>query len=587
MHRRRLPMARSSALSADEPFRWRIPPLPSAGTAGLLIRLLRWLFAPEFGSTRLWWVRWLFLRALGLIYFSAFYSLYFQICGLIGPDGILPVRIYLQEVSRVLGGLKYWYAPTGLWLADGDRALVALCALGMIASALLVLNVWPRGMLAACFLLFLSFVAGAQDFADYQSDGMLLAAGLLSLWWAPPGLRPGWGETHRAPRAVVYLLRWEWFRIYFESGVAKWVGHDPQWRHLTAMDHYYETSPLPTWLAWYAQQLPHRVHAATALLTLILELGLVWLIFLPRQVRAGLFLLTSLFQIGIILTANYAFLNYLVLAEGLLLLDDEVFARWRLLPARLHRVEQHHPDIAWVDLEDTAGLLTLQPRTLPERSPGRDRAGWGEHLRRWSRFGGRLVVALLLVWIFYAGAAKLLAELSPSLALPSRPVVWLVPFRVADLYGLFGVMTRMRYEIEFQGSPDGHVWIAYPFRYKPQDLRQPPRFFAPYQPRFDWNLWFASLGPWQQSPFVLRVEELLLENDRRVLELFAGNPFPQQPPRQVRVVVWQYWFADPASHRRGFWWQRRWVGLYAPTLEKMPDGRYAIVQVPTPITTWP
>jgi hypothetical protein len=169
----------------------------------------------------------------------------------------------------------------------------------------------------------------------------------------------------------------------------------------------------------------------------------------------------------------------------------------------------------------------------------------------------------------------------PALALPSAPVVALEPFRIANQYGLFAVMTRGRFEIEFQGSRDGTTWVPYPFRYKPQDLSRPPGIYAPYQPRFDWNLWFASLGSWRQYPFVLRTEELLLKNDPQVLALFAGNPFPHAPPREVRAVVWQYWFSDPATKRaKGLWWQRKYLGLYAPTLELEPDGRFGVLALP-------
>ena len=105
-------------------------------------------------------------------------------------------------------------------------------------------------------------------------------------------------------------------------------------------------------------------------------------------------------------------------------------------------------------------------------------------------------------------------------------------------------MTRERYEIEFQGSRDGQTWTPYPFRNKPQDVHAPPRIYAPYQPRFDWNLWFASLGSWRQYPWVLNVEERLLSGEPDVLALFAEDPFPGHPPEQIRVVLWQYWFTD-------------------------------------------
>ena len=128
---------------------------------------------------------------------------------------------------------------------------------------------------------------------------------------------------------------------------------------------------------------------------------------------------------------------------------------------------------------------------------------------------------------------------------PAPPIVALDPFRIANQYGLFAVMTRGRYEIEFQGSNDGENWTAYPFRNKPQALNEAPRIYAPYQPRFDWNLWFASLGDWRENEIVpLTEERLLLENDADVLALFRSNPFPQSPPRYVRAVLWQYWFTS-------------------------------------------
>ena len=162
---------------------------------------VRWLFAPPDGAPTRLISRWLFLRALGAIYFSAFFSLVFQIRGLIGPNGILPAGPYLQAVARALGhGQRLWYAPTVLWISTGPLMLNALCWVGLAASVLLVLNLWPRGMLAVCFVAFLSFIAAAQDFSSYQSDGMLLEAGFISLFFAPPGFRPGLGRTHRSGR---------------------------------------------------------------------------------------------------------------------------------------------------------------------------------------------------------------------------------------------------------------------------------------------------------------------------------------------------------------------------------------------------
>jgi lipase maturation factor 1 len=525
---------------------------------------LRWWSGPgHAGPPGYLLPRWLFLRALGVIYFSAFYSLVFQIRGLLGPHGLLPVGPYLTEISRGVGLLRYWYAPTVLWLNTSSPMLLLLCWAGLLSSLLLILNIWPRAMLGICFAAFLSFVTAAQDFSGYQSDGMLLCAGLLSYFFAPSGLRPRFGETQLPAQAPRFLLLLLWFTIYFESGLAKYLGGDPEWRHLTALDNYYQNGPLPTWLGWYAQQLPHQVHAATALLTLFIELLLVWLVILPRRFRILCFLIVTPFEIGIILSANYAFLNYLVLSLGILLLDDRFLLRFlpqdRALPVR------HN-------------LVSIEPaRSSATQNTARDPMlirNLLRSLKKWSN-------VILLAWVGYAMLFLLLRECFGRLPLPAAPVVWLEPFRVANQYGLFGRMTRFRYEIEFQGSSDNKNWMPYPFQYKPQDPSEPPGIYAPYQPRFDWNLWFASLGEWQGNPFVVRTEQQLLLNNPEVLALFKPNPFSRQPPTQVRAVLWQYWFTDVATKRQsGNWWRRQMLGLYAPTLEREPDGRIIALEWP-------
>jgi hypothetical protein len=163
--------------------------------------------------------------------------------------------------------------------------------------------------------------------------------------------------------------------------------------------------------------------------------------------------------------------------------------------------------------------------------------------------------------------------------LPLVPAQKLDPFRIANQYGLFANMTHERYEIEFQGSSDGQSWTPYPFRYKPQDVRKAPGIYAPYQPRFEWDLWFASLGNWRNYPWVVQTEARLLDNDADVLTLFVGNPFNNAPPQKVRAVIWQYWFTDRATKRKdGTWWRRELLGVYAPMVERGPDGKILLSQ---------
>src|SRR5207249_5483287 len=200
-----------------------------------------------------------------------------------------------------------------------------------------------------------------------------------ALCFAPPGIRPGWGAVRPPIRASLFLLQWEWFRIYFESGIAKIASGDPQWRNLTAMDEYYQNGPLPTWIGWYVQHLPHWFHAATVYATLAMELGLVWTLFLPRRWRIACFFIVTPWQIGVILTANYTFLNYLVLFLGVLLIDD-AFAE-KLLPKH------------W-----------KFPRALPANASKRI----GEHgpgILGYLRSAKLYVSAVMLTWTFYASTA--------------------------------------------------------------------------------------------------------------------------------------------------------------------------------------
>ncbi|HVW77080.1 MAG TPA: lipase maturation factor family protein [Alloacidobacterium sp.] len=510
--------------------------------------------------------RWIFLRALGLIYFSAFYSLLLQIRGLIGPNGVLPAQQYLQAVDRSFPSFtRFWFAPSLFWLSASNHALLTVTIIGLLASLLVIANVWPRFSLLICFICFLSFVTASNDFSNYQSDGMLLEAGFISLFFAPRGVWPGPAASHAPSRASLFLLQWEWFRIYFESGIVKLLSGDPQWRNFTAVDEYYQNGPLPTWIGWYMQHLPHWFHAFSSGATLAMELAIVFLLFFPRRFRIICFFIVTPWEAVVILTANYTFLNYLVLSLGFLLLDDKFFLQFiphRFQTKLLRQFSSAEPTES-VNTEESVAITPRQHHAAALRLA---------------------INAVILTWIFYATTAELIHMLWRGAPLPSAPVTALEPSRIANQYGLFAVMTRGRYEIEFQGSYDGQNWTAYPFRYKPQALNEPPRIYAPYQPRFDWNLWFASLGDWRQNSIVPLTEERLLTASPDVLSLFAGNPFASSPPKYVRAMLWQYWFTSMSEKRAsGLWWRRQLLGQYAPTLTRKSDGGFDAAQWPEPL----
>ena len=456
-------------------------------------------------------------RAGADLFFRVLFAI-FQIKGLIGPNGILPAGDYLQAVAArhstqsilvradaVLVRLERSCADAGL-LGGTDR---------IIARGLQYLAARVRSLI--CFVCFLSFVSAAQDFSGYQSDGMLLEAGFIALFFAPPGFRPGLGARTRPRARACFLLQWEWFRIYFESGVVKICE-----RRSGVAPFHRDGRLLPERPAAHLDRL---VRAATAALvscsavfyTFAAELVIVWMLFLPRRFRIACFCIVTPFQIGIILTANYAFLNYMVLVAGVLLLDDR-FIEW-ILPQRIRELIE--------------AKAALRPLRIAFRQSQRDAESWRAVLaERLDASCARSFAGFLpRTDLLRDHAAAYCGCLCPGFRCREAPVHALEPFRIANRYGLFAVMTHARYEIEFQGSTDGKTWIAYPFRYKPQDIDKAPGIYAPYQPRFDWNLWFASLGTWHEYRFVVWTEERLLKNEPDVLQLFAGNPFANAPPR--------------------------------------------------------
>lgn len=480
---------------------------------------------------------WLFLRALGLVHVVAFLSMAVQVDGLIGSRGILPARDLL-DAWRPRGWRRFVQLPTACWIGCSDRALKALCWVGVLAGLLVAIDVATLPALLAAWVAYLSLMHVSGAFLGYQWDVLLVETTVLAMLVAPLEWRPGGPVT--AASTSVLVLWWLVFRLVFSSGVVKLRSGDPTWRSLTAMTYHYETQPLPNPLSWAAHAVPRFVHVSIAALTFVVELAAPFLIFGTPAMRHGAALAIVALMLGIMTTGNYGFFNPLTIAPCLVLVDDATWTRLlgAALPAR-----------------STAS-------TLPE------------------------VVALPV------GGLLILLALAPLVAsfrvrLPERVealLAWLQPFRLVNGYGLFAVMTTTRPEIVVEGSEDGVTWREYEFRWKPGDPARRPRF-CPHMPRLDWQAWFAALGTFRRNPWFLAFLVRLLEGSPPVLKLLGRNPFPGGPPRLVRAVLWRYSFTDPQERRAtGAWWRRERVGLYAPPLALRPVDDGAAGHAIPPIT---
>jgi predicted DCC family thiol-disulfide oxidoreductase YuxK len=487
--------------------------------------MTRWLWGTHTERTTIIFSRWFFLRGLGCIYLIAFLSLWVQIHGLVGSNGILPAGDYLAAVHQQIGAKGYHLVPTLFWFNSTDFFLHLICAGGVVLSLILIAGFFPTFCLIGLWGFYLSLVAVGQVFLSFQWDVLLLEAGLLAIFFAPFKIRDRFSRASEPSAAFLWLLRWLLFRLMFASGFVK-LASDEVWRNLTALNFHYETQPLPTWIGWFAHQLPEWFHKISALGMFAIELGVPFLIFAPRRLRnVGCIGLIGL-QILIMLTGNYCFFNLLTIVLCLLLVDD---LTWKSLLPKRFMLSTH--------------VIKVSPRRISKIC-----------------FSG---VAIIL---FLASSVIFGKQLFREAKLPE--LAWIRPFRSVNTYGLFANMTESRPEIIVEGSNDRITWKTYEFKWKPGKLNRAPGWVAPHQPRLDWQMWFAALrGNYRNTSWFLDFMGALLQGNPEVLQLLAENPFPETPPRYVRATLYDYHFTDIATKRsEGTWWYRERIGIYCPTI---------------------
>jgi hypothetical protein len=508
--------------------------------------------------------QWVFLRLLGVIYFIAFLSLLPQVQGLIGSHGISPATSYLEEIASLIGapvpagaplaarfGLScLLQTPTLFWFCPNDGFLSFLCWGGMLASLGIILSVATAPLLVVAWLFYLSLVNVGQDFLAFQWDILLLEVGFLAMFWAdweflgaPWRKSPLLEPSDKVFKIGLWLFWWLLFRLMFMSGSVKLLSGDAAWWHLTALHYHYYTQPLPTPMAWFANQLPGWFQSLSVVGVFVIELLVPFFFFLHRPLRLAGAALTAFLQVLIMLTGNYTFFNLLTLALCVLLLDDPLVGR--ILPKKIR------------------DSLITQAHSEECAKPA---AAWRPAIRT-SAIG--LVAAFVVV--------TSLSQLSSRFAGISllRPLLNASEcFHVVNTYGLFAVMTTVRPEVDVQGSDDGEQWQSYVFRFKPGPLDRPPPVIEPFQPRLDWQMWFAALGSVDDNPWFLRFVRRLLFGTPEVLALLEYNPFPTHPPKYIRAQIYSYEFTDFEELRTtGHWWKRQLMGSYLPVVSFTTHAR--------------
>ncbi|MEU8953332.1 lipase maturation factor family protein [Streptomyces sp. NPDC048518] len=461
-----------------------------------------------FTADTYWLSRLIVQRALAAVYLVAFLGAALQFRALIGERGMLPVPRYVERVP-------FRRAPSLFQLHYSDRFFASCAWLGCaVAVALLAgldghLPLWgAMALWLVPWALYLSIVNVGQTWYGFGWESLLLEVGFLAVFLGNDRVAP--------PVLVLFLLRWVLFRVEFGAGLIKMRG-DACWRELTCLDFHHETQPMPGPLSWFFHHLPRPAHRVEVAANHVTQLAVPFLLFTPQPVATGAASLMIVTQLWLVLSGNFAWLN-------------------------------------WLTIVLAASALDLSPwYTAPHLA---DPPLWYE------------VVVIVVT------AALLALSYRPVRNLLSRRQVMNTsfdPLHLVNSYGAFGSVSRVRQEVVIEGTADPVAredadWRPYEFKGKPGDVRRWPRQFAPYHLRLDWMMWFAGLSPAYARSWFGPLVERLLDGDRDTLRLLRGSPFPPDaPPTYIRARLYRYRYTTWRERRKtGACWERTYVREFLP-----------------------
>ncbi len=499
----------------------------------MLSKLANHIWESSKSTKGYWLTRFVFLRLLGFIYLFAFISLVAQVIPLIGDNGLLPADIFLDRVESAYGSKSnaFFQMPSVLWLYISDNALLALSWLGIILSLIVLIGYANAILMFILWALYMSFVHIGQTFYGYGWEIQLLETGFLAIFIVPLlDMRP-FPKT-APPVAIFWLLRWLVFRLYIGTGLIKLRG-DSCWRDFTCLLYHYETQPIPNPLSPYWHFLPVWFHKFGILWTHFTFLAVPWFIFAARKFRIVAGLLLVYIQVLLIFNGNYAFLNFLAIIATIAVFDDRFFRK--ILPKFIVRKAE-----------------------IAERNC---KFSKDQFILSW-------IIVIVVIMLSVPVVVNLL---SSNQAMNTS----FNQLHLVNTYGAFGSIGKVRTELVVKGTLDeaideNTVWKEYEFIAKPTDVNRNLPIIAPYQPRIDWQIWFAAFQTPEYNPWLIHMVWKLLHNDPGTLSLIAENPFPNQPPKYIMIEHYRYEFANPWKEDKV--WKRTYLGVWLPPLSKDTQG---------------
>jgi hypothetical protein len=478
---------------------------------------------PELSAPDYQLARFLIERGLAAIYLVAFVVAARQFPALCGERGLQPATRYLEFVP-------FRRAPSLFHLVGySDRKLVAISVVGAVVAGAFVVGLpqqlpLPMTMLGwfVLWVLYQSIMNIGGTFYGFGWESLLLEAGFLGIFLGNAETEPQW--------LVILAFRWLAFRVEFGAGLIKLRG-DSCWRELRCMEFHHETQPMPNPLSWFAHRLPKGWHRFETIGNFVAQLVLPFGLFLPQPFATIAAVLMLGTQLYLVVTGNYAWLNWITIVAMVAGIADPVVAA--VLP------------------EGVVAALGLGPDGAGFLGAAGPAPAW---------FAATVVLlALVVAWLSWWPIRNMA---SPGQAMNAS----FNPLHLVNTYGAFGSVSRQRFEVIIEGTDaealdDDVEWREYEFKGKPGDVKRTPPQIAPYHLRLDWLMWFLPLSPGYGEGWFPEFLARLLEGDRAILGLMGRNPFPAEPPRYVRARLFLYQFTTLAERRAsGAWWKRRLVG---------------------------
>ncbi len=474
-----------------------------------------------------WLTRFVLLRGMGFVYFAGFISAALQTTALYGETGLLPIAKFITASQQQSGSLAFFNNPTLFHFFHSDAALLVVAWLGAVLALIVLLGYANSILMFVLWLLYMSYVNAGQLFYGFGWEIQTLELGFLMMFLTPLlDARPF--PKREAPLPIIWLLRFFLFRFYLGAGLIKLRGSEC-WNDFTCLFYHFETQPIPNPLSPLMHFLPDFILKFGVMFAEFLQVICAFFVFYPRALRvfAGLIFLT--FQSTLILTGNYSFFNWITLIPALVLFDDRILAR--VLPKKL------------VVMAERAEANKRQVSPI-------------QHNLIYAVFG-------ILIWLSLPVIGNLVSEKQIMNTSFNR-------WALVNTYGAFGYVGKERFELVISGTSDEQItadteWLEYEFVAKPTDISAGLPIIAPYQPRIDWQIWFAAQSTSNKHSWLIHLLWKFLHNDPHTLGLIKHNPFPDKPPAHIKVDRYLYEFEPPFSENT---WKRNYIEPWMKPLSR-------------------